>query len=68
MSLQLLSSQNLQLSNHETEFSVVQKIKKMLAVRDKLQDARKFDELYSKLKSSVSYRDNAHHKFAFPYN
>ena len=55
MALQLLSSQHLSLQNHETEFSIVQNIKKLLASKDRFQDARKFDDLYAKLTSSVCY-------------
>ncbi len=54
LALQLLSSQHLSAHNHETEFSIVQNIKKLLAVKDRLQDARKFDELYARLKASVN--------------
>jgi hypothetical protein len=53
MALQLLSSQHLSLQNHETEFSIVQNIKKLLASKERFQDARKFDDLYAKLTSSV---------------
>ena len=55
MALQLLSSQHLSLHQHETEFSIVQNIKKLLAAKDRFQDARKFDDLYARLASSVSF-------------
>ena len=54
LALQLLSSQHLSLQNHETEFSVVQNIKKFLGTKERYQDARKFDELYARLTASVS--------------
>lgn len=53
LALQLLSSQHLSLQNHETEFSVVQNIKKLLGTKERYQDARKFDELYARLTVSV---------------
>jgi hypothetical protein len=56
--LQLLSSQQLTLHNQETEFSIVQNIKKLLGTKERYQDARKFDELYARLTASVS--DNHH--------
>ncbi|KAK4022422.1 hypothetical protein OUZ56_007889 [Daphnia magna] len=52
LALQLLSSQQLSLHNHETEFSIVQNIKKLLGSKERYQDARKFDELYTRLTSS----------------
>jgi hypothetical protein len=54
----LLSSQQLTLHNQETEFSIVQNIKKLLGTKERYQDARKFDELYARLTASVS--DNHH--------
>ena len=54
LALQLLSSQQLSLHNHETEFSIVQNIKKLLGTKERYQDARKFDELYARLTASVS--------------
>lgn len=54
LALQLLSSQHLSLQNHETEFSIVQNIKKMLGTKERYQDARKFDDLYARLTASVS--------------
>lgn len=61
LALQLLSSQHLSSQTHETEFSIVQSIKKLLGTKERYQDARKFDELYARLTASVS--DN--HKFKF---
>lgn len=58
LALQLLSSQQLTLHNQETEFSIVQNIKKLLGTKERYQDARKFDELYARLTASVS--DNHH--------
>ena len=58
LALQLLSSQQLSVQNHETEFSIVQNIKKLLGTKERYQDARKFDELYARLTASVS--DNEH--------
>ena len=60
LALQLLSSQQLTLHNQETEFSIVQNIKKLLGTKERYQDARKFDELYARLTASVS--DN-HHQY-----
>ena len=64
LALQLLSSQQLTLHNQETEFSIVQNIKKLLGTKERYQDARKFDELYARLTASVS--DN-HHQYNLAY-
>lgn len=66
MALQLLSSQHLSAQNHETEFLVVQNIHKLLAGKERYADIRKFDELHTKLVTSV----RAHLKlsiFSFQY-
>jgi hypothetical protein len=62
----LLSSQHLSSQTHETEFSIVQSIKKLLGTKERYQDARKFDELYARLTASVS--DNHQHKLYLNIN
>ena len=60
LALQLLSSQHLSSQTHETEFSIVQSIKKLLGTKERYQDARKFDELYARLTASVSDNHQYH--------